>query len=102
MTNHHYLSKGKFPFHTIFFRSWKCQGGTTTPTTQSENTRKINKRVDCATIWDTIAGFSGDLFFNSRMNLHIGPNLFTFSLKSKCLYLFVKKVELTKYLKISL
>lgn len=59
-------------------------------------------RVDCPTICDTIVGFSGDLFFNSGMNLHIGPNLFTFSLKSKCLYLFVKKVELTKYLKISL
>ena len=59
-------------------------------------------RVDCPTICDTIVGFSGDLFFNRGMNLHIGPNLFTFSLKSKYLYLFVKKVELTKYLKISL
>ena len=46
--------------------------------------------------------FSGDIFCNSDMNLHVYPHLFAFNLKSKFLHLFVEKIESTKYLKISL
>ena len=54
------------------------------------------------TALSVVVGFSGDLFFNNGMNLHACLNLFVFNSRSKLLYFFVKKIESTKYLKISL
>ena len=39
-----------------------------------------------------VVDFSGNIFFNSDVNLIVCPRLFAFTLKSKFLYLFVEKL----------
>ena len=57
---------------------------------------KNAKRVDSppyGTPLSAVVDFCGDVFFINDMNLYICPCLFAFNLKSKFLYLYVKKIK---------
>ena len=72
------------------------------PCLEAEISRRHNCLSPYGTTLSAAVNFTADILFNSGMNIHVCPQLFAFNLKSKFLYLFAEKIELTKYLKISL